>query len=95
MTLFPYTALVRSIQGPLDAALLQVRTGEPVGSELLAAQQVGCAGIVKTKSRPTSIKTRIVAHQQQVVRVDGERTCVIIPWISSRCRSQDSGRGRV
>lgn len=40
--------------------------------ELLAAQQVGCAGIVKTKSRPTSIKTRIVAHQQQVVRVDRE-----------------------
>ena len=39
---------------------------------LLGEQQVGCAGLVAMSSRPTSIKTRIVAHQQQVVRVDRE-----------------------
>jgi D-glycero-beta-D-manno-heptose-7-phosphate kinase len=39
---------------------------------LLGEQQVGCAGLVAMTSRPTSIKTRIVAHQQQVVRVDRE-----------------------
>jgi len=39
---------------------------------LLAEQQVGCDGLVALDSRPTSIKTRIVAHQQQVVRVDRE-----------------------
>ncbi|HEY0548459.1 MAG TPA: PfkB family carbohydrate kinase, partial [Verrucomicrobiae bacterium] len=39
---------------------------------LLAEQHVGCAGLVALDSRPTSIKTRIVAHQQQVVRVDRE-----------------------
>jgi rfaE bifunctional protein kinase chain/domain len=40
--------------------------------KLLADQKIGCAGLVKDAARHTSIKTRIVAHQQQVVRVDRE-----------------------
>jgi D-beta-D-heptose 7-phosphate kinase/D-beta-D-heptose 1-phosphate adenosyltransferase len=40
--------------------------------KLLAAQNIGCTGLVKSSARHTSIKTRIVAHQQQVVRVDRE-----------------------
>jgi len=40
--------------------------------KLLGEQTIGCAGLVKTAARHTSIKTRIVAHQQQVVRVDRE-----------------------
>lgn len=40
--------------------------------KLLGKQRVGCGGLVEHPSRPTSIKTRIVAHQQQVVRVDRE-----------------------
>ena len=39
---------------------------------LLREQHVGCDGVVTHASRPTSIKTRIIAHQQQVVRVDRE-----------------------
>lgn len=39
---------------------------------LLSAQRIGCSGLIAINSRPTSIKTRIVAHQQQVVRVDRE-----------------------
>ena len=39
---------------------------------LLGEQSVGCAGLLSFPSRATSIKTRIVAHQQQVVRVDRE-----------------------
>src|SRR5829696_9981611 len=39
---------------------------------LLGEQNVGCSGFVPVDGRPTSIKTRIVAHQQQVVRVDRE-----------------------
>jgi D-beta-D-heptose 7-phosphate kinase/D-beta-D-heptose 1-phosphate adenosyltransferase len=41
--------------------------------ELLAAQKVDCRGLIPHPLRPTSIKTRIVAHQQQVVRVDREK----------------------
>jgi D-glycero-beta-D-manno-heptose-7-phosphate kinase len=40
--------------------------------ELLRAQQVGCTGIVAVRNRPTSVKTRVVAHTQQVVRIDRE-----------------------
>jgi rfaE bifunctional protein kinase chain/domain len=39
---------------------------------LLAEQGVSCAGVLASPVRPTSVKTRIVAHQQQVVRVDRE-----------------------
>jgi D-beta-D-heptose 7-phosphate kinase/D-beta-D-heptose 1-phosphate adenosyltransferase len=40
--------------------------------KLLGEQGIGCDGLVKNAARHTSIKTRIVAHQQQVVRVDRE-----------------------
>jgi D-beta-D-heptose 7-phosphate kinase/D-beta-D-heptose 1-phosphate adenosyltransferase len=41
-------------------------------NDLLTEQNVDCRGLQSHSSRPTSIKTRIVAHQQQVVRVDRE-----------------------
>src|SRR5882762_2538124 len=40
--------------------------------KLLAEQNIGCTGLVKSSARHTSVKTRIVAHQQQVVRIDRE-----------------------
>jgi D-glycero-beta-D-manno-heptose-7-phosphate kinase len=39
---------------------------------LLGEQNIGCTGLVKNSARHTSVKTRIVAHQQQVVRIDRE-----------------------
>lgn len=39
---------------------------------LLVDQGVVCDGVLGDRSRPTSIKTRIIAHQQQMVRVDRE-----------------------
>lgn len=40
--------------------------------ELLAAHQVGCSGLVTSNARRTTLKTRIVAQTQQVVRIDRE-----------------------
>jgi D-beta-D-heptose 7-phosphate kinase/D-beta-D-heptose 1-phosphate adenosyltransferase len=40
--------------------------------DLLQEYQIGCRGLVGHLSRPTSVKTRIVAHKQQVVRIDRE-----------------------
>lgn len=48
-----------------DDAALQLK-------RLLREMQIDCAGLVAEGDRPTSIKTRIVAHRQQVVRVDRE-----------------------
>jgi D-beta-D-heptose 7-phosphate kinase/D-beta-D-heptose 1-phosphate adenosyltransferase len=39
---------------------------------LLCDQKVDCLGLLPHSDRPTSVKTRIVAHQQQLVRVDRE-----------------------
>ena len=51
-----------------------VGNDDPAGRirSLLREQHVDCSGLIEHPSRPTSIKTRIVAHQQQVVRVDRE-----------------------
>jgi D-glycero-beta-D-manno-heptose-7-phosphate kinase len=40
--------------------------------KLLAEQKIGCAGLVTNPARHTSVKTRIVAHKQQLVRIDRE-----------------------
>jgi D-beta-D-heptose 7-phosphate kinase/D-beta-D-heptose 1-phosphate adenosyltransferase len=41
-------------------------------TKLLRDERVGCENLVTDRHRPTSLKTRIIAHQQQVVRVDRE-----------------------
>ena len=49
---------------------------------LFTEQAIGCAGLVAAASRPTSIKTRIIAHSQQVVRIDREAR----DGLDGRCR---------
>ena len=45
--------------------------------DLLITRGIGIDGIVVERSRPTTIKTRIIAHSQQVVRFDREtKMCV-------------------
>jgi rfaE bifunctional protein kinase chain/domain len=39
---------------------------------LLKAQRLSNEGIIKIKTRPTTVKTRIIAHNQQIARVDAE-----------------------
>src|SRR5207253_7843684 len=39
---------------------------------LLRQYNIGCTGLLSADERPTSVKTRIVAHKQQVVRIDRE-----------------------
>lgn len=39
---------------------------------LLTACKVGHSGLIELDGRPTSLKTRIIAHRQQIVRVDRE-----------------------
>jgi D-beta-D-heptose 7-phosphate kinase/D-beta-D-heptose 1-phosphate adenosyltransferase len=48
-----------------DAAAEELRS-------LLKSQRVGCRGLVVSNTRATTLKTRIVAHRQQVVRIDRE-----------------------
>lgn len=41
--------------------------------ELLAGQGIDTAGVVTDAARPTTTKTRVVAHSQQMVRIDHEQ----------------------
>jgi len=47
--------------------------------EQLKQCQVGCGGVLRSASRMTALKTRIVALRQQMVRVDRERREPITP----------------
>ncbi|MBE0544031.1 MAG: D-glycero-beta-D-manno-heptose-7-phosphate kinase [Verrucomicrobia bacterium] len=60
-----------------DAAAEQLK-------QLLNGQNVGCRGLLAAASRPTSLKTRIVAHQQQVVRIDREARDGLDPRMTRR-----------
>jgi rfaE bifunctional protein kinase chain/domain len=57
--------------------LLAVRGADHVGENLAASlDREGVeATLVEEPGRPTTIKTRIIAHNQQVVRVDREQDC--------------------
>jgi rfaE bifunctional protein kinase chain/domain len=52
--------------------------------ELLAAQHIGCCGLITSTSRQTSLKTRIVAQTQQVVRIDRETRDALAPQLTQR-----------
>lgn len=41
--------------------------------DILRAEGVGCDGLMTADERPTGLKTRVIAHQQHVVRIDRER----------------------
>ena len=47
--------------------------GTALSAELLK-RQIGTVGLLKEPSRRTTVKTRVIAHHQQVVRVDREQT---------------------
>lgn len=49
--------------------------------ELLAGQGVRTAPVVRDPARPTTTKTRVIAHSQQVVRIDHERPGPIPPAV--------------
>lgn len=47
--------------------------------QLLNAQNLNNQGIVQVKGRPTTVKTRVIGHHQQIVRIDSETDQAISP----------------
>ena len=50
---------------------------DPAGrclTRALRARKIGVTAVVQDPDRPTTLKTRVVAHSQQVVRVDREKS---------------------
>ena len=46
---------------------------------ILVEHKIGCQGLLALSGRSTTVKTRIVAHQQQVVRLDRESRLELAP----------------
>ncbi len=64
---------IRSLGGQVTAVGVvgEDRWGSALLSDL-TARKIDTSGVLKTP-RPTTVKTRVIAHHQQVVRVDRER----------------------
>lgn len=52
--------------------------------DLLHSNGIGCSGLLAFDGRATSVKTRIVAHRQQVVRIDRETRGDISPALTDK-----------
>jgi D-beta-D-heptose 7-phosphate kinase/D-beta-D-heptose 1-phosphate adenosyltransferase len=50
--------------------------------DLLHSERIGCSGLLSHDGRATSVKTRIVAHRQQVVRIDRETRGDVSPTVT-------------
>ena len=67
-------------------------------SRELGRKGIDCGGLIVDAGRPTTIKTRVIAHHQQVVRIDREKTDElsdealnkVIKFISSRIKEVDA-----
>jgi len=65
---------------------------------LLREQKISCTGLVAHATRATSLKTRIVAHKQQLVRIDretrdgldGELTKQLLRVFTAKLRNADA-----
>lgn len=75
-----------NVANNLRALRAQVLFGGAVGDDgfggqardLLRGESVDDSGVFTTRDRPTTRKTRIVAHSQQVVRADWESTAPLV-----------------
>jgi D-beta-D-heptose 7-phosphate kinase/D-beta-D-heptose 1-phosphate adenosyltransferase len=72
------------------ALLVGLRGGDPDGEAVAAACRaagVSDDGLVVDPDRPTTVKTRIIAHHQQVVRVDREEDGPVAPRVAGALRA--------
>lgn len=64
--------------------------GEDAGAAMLlqhfARRGIDCDGVIRCSERPTTMKTRVVAARQQVVRIDREDTRPLGPEILAEIR---------
>ena len=70
-----------------EVFLYSIVGGDEAGRQLLsalAAQGIPLEGLLIDENRPTTTKTRIIAHSQQVVRVDREDRSAFPPGLEER-----------
>ena len=79
---------IKSLGGwPLLVGVVGDDTNGTLLTKLLAEQGCPINGIVRDASRPTTIKTRVIAHSQHVVRIDNEQKRDISPAVQDQILS--------
>jgi D-glycero-beta-D-manno-heptose-7-phosphate kinase len=79
---------VKSLGGsPLLVGVVGDDASGALLTKLLAAQDCPINGIVIDPSRPTTVKTRVIAHSQHVVRIDKEQKQDISPSVQDQILS--------
>jgi len=74
----------RNLQQLGAEALLAGVVGEDAPGDWIRAAITETRGVLAVPGRPTTVKTRIIAHQQQVVRVDQEERAPIPRTVRDR-----------
>lgn len=59
---------------PILCALVGADKQGKILQELLSEQNMSCAGIVESTNRVTTVKTRVIGNNQQLLRIDAEDT---------------------
>ena len=69
---------LRALQAQVDvAAAAGTDAFADQAAQLLAGMEISSEGLLRIDGRPTTRKTRVVAHNQQVVRADWESTAAL------------------
>jgi rfaE bifunctional protein kinase chain/domain len=55
------------------AGVIGTDTNGDMLKDMLSVKGIGTDGLIKDLSRPTTLKSRIIAHEQQVARIDTEK----------------------
>ncbi len=75
------------VQVELCGLIGEDREGE-IFSELARRAGLGLSGLVKDASRPTTVKTRVMARSQHLLRIDTERTEIPSPEVKEELKSR-------
>lgn len=73
-----------------EVALVGTVGADAAGRELVRlARRAGVrtAGLLVDRAKPTPVKTRMIAHHQQILRIDEEETAPIAPRLAARLRA--------
>ncbi|WP_300665806.1 PfkB family carbohydrate kinase, partial [Fluviicola sp.] len=64
---------------PILCALIGADKQGKILKELLSEQKMSCEGIVESTNRVTTVKTRVIGNNQQLLRIDAEDTHALNP----------------
>lgn len=66
---------IQSLKGKVDiVGVVGADNNGTILKKELAERGIDVSGVISDKTRPTTVKTRVIAHHQQVVRIDREKT---------------------